>query len=236
MTAPVFLLNHPQRPSAMTDSQATTPEPSYNFFSDYSVILDYPLATVLDVISCGENMEPVARLGELTSEFKLNERDTVSLSTPLSTARLRTAPAASQDATVSSPGVPVERILPRQHFFLEETVHMFFGLFKQVVHLHGTQTWDDDARLSLYESQANSSGGIIEVWKLRAFEEVEEGGTKKTRVAETLKGRCPALVRLMVQSEINKAHPYVTAAALLIVSILMGGLNSAHMEKYKTLF
>ena len=190
------------------ESQTTeSSEPVYNFFSNHSVIIDQPLETVFDAVARGENMEKLIRLGGLTTDFKFKERDTVALpaATPLSATRQRTAPAASEGTNIDS----THRTLPRQHFYLQEKVNVFFGMMSQLVHLYGTHTWDEDAKVALYETQTHSAMGDLEVWKLRVLDEVEEGGKKKTRVTETVKGRCPALLKRVVQKEINTAHPYV---------------------------
>jgi hypothetical protein len=46
--------------------------------------------------------------------------------------------------------------------------------------------------------------GPVNVWKLKRFEEVEEG--KKTKITETIQGKCPALTSFIVQKEARKAH------------------------------
>lgn len=65
---------------------------------------------------------------------------------------------------------------------------MIFGLVKTRVSLSGTLTWDGNVKIALHESKTKS-GIEVMAWKLRRFEEVE---VNKTRVTETIQGRCPA--------------------------------------------
>jgi len=120
------------------------------------------------------------------------------------------------------------KTLTRQHFVLEETVSIVFGLFKKKVKIVGTLTWDDSVLSSssasstgddspveaLYESLSDS-GGVL-VWKLRTFEKVD-GEPDKTRVTERIEGWAPVLLRSIVQNVTTVEH-------------------HAHMELYHTLF
>lgn len=98
-------------------------------------------------------------------------------------------------------------MLSRQAFRLQETIPLFFGLIKRTVDIVGTVTWDDDTKVSLYESVTEGQG--IEVWKLREFAEVEVDGKVMTRVTETIEGKCPGWLRFIVQNEVVKSHKCV---------------------------
>ncbi|KAJ3487567.1 hypothetical protein NLI96_g3460 [Meripilus lineatus] len=172
-------------------------EAHFNFFSDYEVTIDKPIDEVFEVLGKGSHMEKPVRLSKLCAKFELVRSDRVCLtkSEQLSESYLvRAQPTATQ--------IPAEdRLLPRQFFHLEELVPIFLG-FKQRVYIDGAQTWDEEAKVALYESDT----GTVLVWKLRRFEEVEKGGKKKTKVHEVIKGRCPTLLRWIVQRETTDKH------------------------------
>ncbi|KII85165.1 hypothetical protein PLICRDRAFT_116899 [Plicaturopsis crispa FD-325 SS-3] len=175
-----------------------------NITSAHEVVIDRPMSTVFPMLAHGDTMEKSVRLSDLCTDFQLLKRDNVRLpgSDTLSKSHTRTLPA-SEDGSG----------LPRQYFRLEETVPLIFGLTRKV-EITGTLTWDDDAKVSLYETSADQ--GIL-IWKLREFEEFEEGGMTKTKVRETIEGRCPTWLRLIVQKETSRSH-------------------RAHMDAYRTLF
>ncbi|KAJ7275073.1 hypothetical protein C8J57DRAFT_1313560 [Mycena rebaudengoi] len=198
---------------------------SPNFSATYSVVLAQPIDAVFAMLATrSAGHERVCRLSSLCTAFELLEKDVVALSgaeSSLSEVHLRTAPASAStpvdtDANAGEAGTgPVDgtagKLLPRQHFRMTETV-ITLGVIKTAVHLEGTLTWDAAGKEALYETYTKAQG--ISVWKLRVFEEVEEN---KTRVSETIQGRCPALLKFIVQSETSKSH-------------------KAHMEMYHTLF
>lgn len=82
---------------------------------------------------------------------------------------------------------------------------MLFGLIHTDVSLSGTLTWDDATKATIYETKTDS-GILITVWKSRKFEEVEGG---KTRVSETIQGKCPFWIKSVVQSQSTTGHVYV---------------------------
>ena len=187
-------------PSKKDQSLLSTPYPDHeNFRSDYSVVLNHPLAHTFPVLAHGDQIEKVARLSDLCTDFELFESDKVSTpgTAPLAESRLRTEPPLTDIAT-SGPGV-----LPRQYFRLQETVPLLFGLAHTKVEITGTQTWDDNTRVALYETVTDQ--GIF-VWKLRVFKEIEEDGERKTSVIETIKGTCPGWMKPIVQRETAKGH------------------------------
>ncbi|RDB25849.1 hypothetical protein Hypma_006716 [Hypsizygus marmoreus] len=179
-----------------------------NFFSDYSVVLDHPIDRVFSIIGTSAGHERVTRLSGMCSGFELLEKDAVAIpeSTSLGDTHVRT-----RTSIVESIEPPF-RTLPRQFFKLKETVKVFFGLMNMQIVLSGTLTWDEAAKLALYESKTES-GTEVMVWKLRRFE--MEGN--KTRVSERIQGRCPSWVRSIVQTQASTGHV-------------------AHMSLYHTLF
>ncbi|KDR76105.1 hypothetical protein GALMADRAFT_225797 [Galerina marginata CBS 339.88] len=225
--------------SSPTQPLKTNPPP--NFFSDYSVVLSVPLKDVYTTLGTTAGHERVCKLSKLCSGFELLEKDAVELPTPrypegnkLKDVGVRTAvPTDENGAAGQSNGAPR---ITRQHFTMEETVPLLFGMFKSRVLLKGTLSWDESVLSSistpspqtepssanaendielhaLYETM--SDGGII-VWKLRTFTP-EAGDPTKTRVTERIEGWAPMLLRPIVQSETLKGH-------------------RAHMEQYHTLF
>lgn len=170
-----------------------------NFSSVYSVELNCPIAEVFQALN---EHERVCRLSSLCSHYELLELDSISLpeSTPLSQVSARRYPKAQPSHDTADAVIP-SRTLPRQAFKLTETVPIFF--IKKDVNLLGTVTMDEAAKVALYESQ---SDGGIQVWKLREFEDI--AGTK-TKLTETIQGRCPVFLRPVVQFQTTKGHQYV---------------------------
>ncbi|GLB40302.1 putative COQ9 [Lyophyllum shimeji] len=181
-----------------------------NFFATYSVVLDHPIADVFLVIGTFAGHERVTRLSAMCSGFELLNADTVTVpeATSLADISVRIASPSEKDDTG-----PLARQLPRQFFIIHETVPVVFGLVKTHVSLAGTLTWDADAKLALYESKTRSGIDVM-VWKLRRFEGLE---WNRTRVTETIHGRCPAWLRGIVESQTRAGHV-------------------AHMDLYHTLF
>lgn len=194
-------------PSLSEQDQALLATPdtkNYNFHSDYSVILDHPIGTVFPVLSHGDQIERMVRLSDLCSDFQLFDKDTVETpeSTPLAEAHVRTEPPSTSELG-----------FPRQFFRLQETVPLLFGLIKTKVEIVGAQTWDENAKVALYETVTNQ--GIL-VRKLRVFKEIEDDGIKKTSVSETINGTCPMWMKFIVQREATKGHRYVQVGRVSI--------------------
>jgi len=193
------------------------------------------------MLGTAEGHERVCRLSELCTGLELLEQDEVLLPVPnypegmrLSDISVRTATAMSS-SDPSNDGMTTNmgstKFLKRQHFLLQETVPILFGLFKKTVNITGTLTWHDCILSSssvaaassgddgspveaLYESLSDSAG--ILVWKLRTFDKVH-GEPDKTRITERIEGWAPALLRPIVQNVTTAAH-------------------HAQMELYHTLF
>lgn len=176
----------------------TAPGFNPNFSSDYSVIVNHPIAEVFLTIGTAKGHERVTRLAELTTACALQKADAVAIpqSLTLSEVAVRTLPDHHNF-------VPPVRKLPRQFWTLTETIPLIFGLARTEVHIAGTLTWDDEAKLALYESLA--SFGVL-VWKLRVFEEIDEN---TTRITEKIRGKCPFLLKGIVQRQASASHVYV---------------------------
>lgn len=189
-----------------------TPNPGFqpNFFSSHSVLLNHPIDEVFQFIGTHKGQERVTKLSALCTRCELLERDTVSIpqATALGDTHVRTQPSALGADTQTSEAPT--RQLPRQAFSMTEIVPVLFGLIQKSVNINGTVTWDEDAKVSLYESVAGSN---IFTWKLRVFEE-EDG---KTRVSERIEGHCPGLLRSIVQKETTKGHVYVSLIVIFTV-------------------
>lgn len=201
----------------MSASHPPKTKPTPNFFSTYSVILPVTLQTAYRTLGTAAGHDRICHLSKLCASVELLEKDEVTLPVPdfpegrrLGEVGVRTT-SANDGSTANTGG---SKILTRQHFALQETVSLVFGLFKKTVNIVGTLTWDDSVLTSstteddspveaLYESFADS-GGIL-VWKLRTFDKVE-GEPDKTRVTERIEGWAPALMRPIVQNVTTVEH------------------------------
>lgn len=205
----------------MSASQPAKTNPGPNFFSTYSVILPVNLQTAYRIFGTAAGHSRVCHLSKLCASLELLEKDEVILPVPdfpegrrLSEVAVRTA-----SATTASDGsiTTNSKTLTRQHFVLEETVSLVFGLFQKKVKIVGTLTWDDSVLSSssasssgddlpaeaLYESLSDSVGVLV--WKLRTFEKVD-GEPDKTRVTEKIEGWAPPLLRSIVQNVTTVEH------------------------------
>jgi hypothetical protein len=97
------------------------------------------------------------------------------------------------------------RRLPRYFFTLVEDVPVLFGMVKTKVTIAGTLTWDEDAKIALYESET-TSGVTVKIWKLRRFEALEGN---RTRVTEIIQGKSPFWIKGTVYKECSEGHVYV---------------------------
>lgn len=210
----------------MASNLLKSPGFAANCTAGHAVVLDHPLSVTFPRLGHGDTMESNVRLSDLTSVFDLVKSDTVAIPSTLhlSEVSVRTLPGSATPAEG-------ERLLPRQFFHLEETVPLLFGLVKRTVKLDGTLTWDEDAKVALYESLESGQGVLV--WKLREFEEFEDGGIKKTKVKERVEALAPKLLRGIVESTMREAHMYVV---WLSEERMLTLTNRLHLEKYHTLF
>ncbi|KAJ7199124.1 wax ester synthase-like acyl-CoA acyltransferase domain-containing protein, partial [Mycena pura] len=100
-------------------------------------------------------------------------------------------------------GAPV---LQRDCFTVVERLPMLFGLLHQTVTVKSWQVLDLSRRVSVYESVVQGAG--VRVWKTRELVDlgVDGNGTRRTRVAETLKGICPWLLQSVVKKDSVATH------------------------------
>ncbi|KAJ3888302.1 hypothetical protein GG344DRAFT_90019 [Lentinula edodes] len=173
-----------------------------NFSCSHSVVLPHSISEVFTTIGTTQGHERVCRLSKLCTNFELLNSDTVSLPTKaaLSDSHVRALPTSDSRMAEAQNASEDTRTLPRQAFTMTETIPLVFGLFKNDVILNGTLTWDESAKLALYETESNNG---VQVWKLRTFEEVD---ANSTRVSERIEGVCPRWLRAIVQREASKGH------------------------------
>ncbi|KAJ3732520.1 hypothetical protein DFJ43DRAFT_1131777 [Lentinula guzmanii] len=172
-----------------------------NFSCSHSVVLSHPISQVFTSIGTAQGHERVCRLSKLCTHFEMLNSDTVSLH----------AKAALFETGRDAKQFREHTYASRQAFTMTETVPLLFGLFKNDVVLKGTLTWDETAKVALYETESTNG---VQVWKIRTFEEVD---ADTTRVSERIEGICPRWLRAIVQREASKGH-------------------FAHMNQYHTLF
>ena len=105
----------------------------------------------------------VCHLSELCANLELLEKDEVILPVPdypegrrLSEVGVRRASAATAKLLMLQTRAAL-KTLTRQHFVLEETVSLVFGLYKKIV---GTLTWDDSVLSSLFWRRFTSRSAI----------------------------------------------------------------------------
>ncbi|KAJ3739254.1 hypothetical protein DFH05DRAFT_1530527 [Lentinula detonsa] len=184
-----------------------------NFSCSHSVVLSHPISQVFTSIGMARGHERVCRLSKLCTHFEMLNSDTVSLpaKAALCDSHVRTLPGSDSKPEETQNSLESTRMLPRQAFTMTETVPLLFGLFKNDVVLKGTLTWDETAKVALYETESTNG---VQVWKIRTFEEVD---ADTTRVSERIEGICPRWLRAIVQREASKGH-------------------FAHMNQYHTLF
>ncbi|KAJ3840834.1 hypothetical protein F5878DRAFT_532872 [Lentinula raphanica] len=187
-----------------------------NFSSTHTITLAHPISQVFPILGTVHGHERVCRLSKLCTHFELGDSDTDSIlaGAALAESHVRTLPSSEEMPDTGSDSVAATRTtrtLARQSFTMTETIPLFLGLLKTDVVLRRMLTWDEDARVALYESESSSG---VRVWKVRMFEEV---GVSTTRVSERIEGLCPRWMRWIVQREAEKGH-------------------IAHMNEYHTLF
>jgi hypothetical protein len=170
-----------------------------NFTTTHTVIIDQPYEVVFRTIGTPQGHERTAKLSKLATGYDSLSEDRIKIphSTSLSDTNVRTSE--STDLEQPEEG---SRILRRQQFKLTETVPVAFGLVNVPVPIYGTICWDEEAGVSLYESQTDNAAKI-KIWKCRKFYREGDG---RTKVTETIHGKAPSLMRRLVASETSKGH------------------------------
>jgi ubiquinone biosynthesis protein COQ9 len=186
-----------------------------NFSTTHSVIIERQLIYVVEKLGKPEAHEEVVRLSDLCTGYQNLDKDVVELDqgkTIKDSSVLQKAAVKGEAGATST-----SSIANRQHFLLEETVPVLFGLIKSKVNLRGVFTWVDTPEESyfsggpiyaLYESEV--IGGLaIRIWRLRKMEEVDSEvhhGEKATKVTETLHGVGPSYLKWFIAKEAETKH------------------------------
>ncbi|KAJ3496014.1 hypothetical protein NLJ89_g10539 [Agrocybe chaxingu] len=209
----------------LAPSQPLKTDPAPNFFSTHSVLLSAPFEEVVHVLGRGGEHDRVGRLSPLCTKVELSQQDHVRLPVPAYPDGTRLRDIAVRTAKPEEEGVQgtedSKPTITRQHFEMEESVPVLFGLFKTKVRIKGTVSWDENAfnaamaslesgsdapveLETLYESETESTG--ILTWKIRTFERVLNNGDEKVKVSERIEGWSPTLIRWVVESKAAKTH------------------------------
>jgi len=161
-----------------------------NFFSEYSVILNVPLKGAYTTLGTHGGHKRVCRLPKLCTGFELLDKGVIRLPVGLS----ESAGAYRVGSGWLTQGKGDGMRITRQHFTMEETVPILFGLIKKNVMPRGSMSWSEDVLAALesdgpqaaldlplealYETISDPSGGI-QTWKVRRFEAVKEDPGKE---------------------------------------------------------
>ncbi|KAJ7102851.1 wax ester synthase-like acyl-CoA acyltransferase domain-containing protein [Mycena epipterygia] len=186
---------------------------SPQFSSVYSVVLSCPIEAAVPVLF-PEDAPAIARflVGTRDSSLKL-AADFIHHSTDY--VRLDRAAFASDALPVISALEPCDKcgddddtapVLQRDCFTVIERVPMLYGLLHQTVTVKSWQILDPSRRVAVYESIVQGAG--VRVWKTRELEDlgIDESGTRRTRVNETLRGVCPWLLQGIVTKDSAATH------------------------------
>jgi len=122
-----------------------------NFSAEVVMDFPHPIAAVYAAMGGGDDQSRLCKLvllSDIASECKLLARDTVDVSGPLEDAVVRVTPASTNGTG-----------FPRQHYTYKETIKIIPGLtfLDVVVDLPGTNTWDDERQVILYETASESA-------------------------------------------------------------------------------
>ncbi|KAF7375491.1 hypothetical protein MSAN_00437100 [Mycena sanguinolenta] len=163
-----------------------------NFDSTFSVSIQKPLATVFPVLGTNLGLREHILLESIASDCQLGVLDSVNVEGPLEDAFVRTALAA-----------PPGQGFPRQHFTYIETIKIIpcLQFLDIVVHLTGTYTWDEERKITLYETSTDKS---VLIKKVYTFEPLNDGAA--TNVSEVMHGQCPILEQPIDQYQTRKVH------------------------------
>jgi len=175
------------------------------FDSRHKVVVPSPISDVCSKFSSPEGAARFVRLSSMCHSFEILSTDQIVLHkiTELAGRSL-------DDLAVGRPTYDV--IEPTQssrsgeactriHFKLVERVPLLFGLFKTDVVIFGTQIMSHLLHLHIYESDANQ--GLVKIYKLRRFVEVEE---QATNIEELIVGETKWLLRRYTQASCRKGH------------------------------
>ena len=186
------------------------------FDSRHKVVSPLPISDVYNKFSSPEGVARFARLSSMCHSFEILSTDQIVLhkSTELARQSLDDLAASrpAYDMMKPSQSLTSGEVCTRIHFKLVERVPLLFGLFKTDVVIFGTQIMSHLLNLHIYESNANQ--GLVKIYKLRRFIEVEE---QATNIEELIVGETKWLLRRYTQASCRKGH-------------------QEHMQRYRTCF
>ncbi len=186
------------------------------FDSRHKVVLPLTVSDVYNKFSSLEGVARFARLSSMCHSFEILSTDQIVMhninelagQSLDDLAAVRPAYDMMEPSQLSTSGEACTRI----HFKLVERVPLLFGLFKTDVVIFGTQIMSQSLNLHIYESNANQ--GLVKIYKLRRFIEVEE---QATNIEELIVGETKWLLRRYTQASCRKGH-------------------QEHMQRYRTCF
>lgn len=184
-----------------------------NFSAVHSVTIARPLAEVFATLGTASAHAAVCRLSALCTNIDIEQRDFVTL-----------APGETLHGSsfIGKPEAPVGDgrgdCAHRQHFTLEETVPVLYGLLQSKITVRGTLTWIQPSEellrsggpvYSVYESQV--VGGLgIKIYRLREMQAIvtegASGAEEVTEVTEYLYGVGPSYLKWLIAKEAVTKH------------------------------
>ena len=175
------------------------------FDSRHNVVVPLPVSDVYHQSSSPEGVARFARLSSMCHSFEILSTDQIVLhkTNELAGRSLDDLAASRPTYDVMEPiqssmsGEACTRI----HFKLIERVPLLFGRLKTDVVILGTQIMSHLLNLHIYESNANQ--GLVKIYKLRRFVQVEE---KATNIEELVVRETKWLLRRYTQASCRKGH------------------------------
>ena len=188
------------------------------FESRHQVVISSPVSRVYDLLSSADNFERFLHLSPTCHSVEILHTDQVVLGPAAELVELATrdledlASCRPQHQDFDSlQHAGLQQPCLRVHFKMVERISTAFGLIKIDVTIFGTQIMHSNARVHIYESNANK--GLVKIYKLRRFSLVEND---TTQIEELIVGKTNWLLRSYTQSACRTAH-------------------QKHMQSYKTL-
>ncbi len=186
------------------------------FYSRHKVVLPFPISDVYHKSSSPEGVARFARLSSMCHSFEILSTDQIVLhkTNELAGRSLDNLADSRPTYDMVEPTQPSTsgEVCTRIHFKLVERVPLLFGLFKTDVVIFGTQIMSRLLKLHIYESNADQ--GLVKIYKLRRFVELDE---QATNIKELILGETKWLLRRYTQASCRKGH-------------------QEHMQRYRTCF
>ena len=175
------------------------------FDSRHKVVVPLPVSDVYNQSSSPEGVARFARLSSMCHSFEILSTDQIVLhkTNELAGRSLDDLAASRPTYDVMQPtqSSTSGEACTRVHFKMVERVPMLSGLFTTDVVIFGTQIMSQSLNLHIYESNANQ--GLVKIYKLRRFVEVEE---QATNIEELIVGETKWLLRRYTQASCRKGH------------------------------